>query len=538
MLAIMRKHARNWLMKIILGIIILVFIFYFGSIGGDLEQDPIATVGGTVITREAYINEYQNLIGLYRQRYGANLTEEVLAALDPKRRAYDSLVNQAVILAKADELNLDVSDQEVQTVIYSHPAFQRNGNFDLGLYEQTLRHRGMNPGDFEALQRKMLKIEKLERLIKESVKVSETEARELYLLQNQEMDISFVRIDPETLEGRLTPSPDDLESYLADNAERFRVPKKIRLQYLAFPGADFADGVSVTDTMIEDYYYGNLHQFRKPQEEPAEPYIPLEEVRHRIVEELRKARGLDEAYRQAKAAHDTIYQTEDFEEYAAGHDLTVKTTEFFSESTIPEELVMVRDLIRWSFEQDIGETSPVLSDDGAYYLLRPVDQQPSYVPTLAEARDAVERHWRADESLRLARSKAENLLQRLRADEGSFEDVLRAEGFIPRETGFFIPGQEIPGIGYSGELFESLLELSAKNPLSDKVFFIGGIYHVIMLREKGSIDETRWEEEKEHIRDAYMSVKKDQYFRSWLEETKASMAAAGKMVFHRAVDEL
>lgn len=538
MLALMRKHARNWLMKIILGIIILVFIFYFGSIGGDLERDPIATVGGTVITREAYINEYQNLISFYRQRYGANLTEEVLAALDPKRSAFDSLINQAVILAKADELNLDVSDQEVQDVIYSHPAFQRNGNFDLALYEQTLRHRGMNPGDFEALQRTMLKIEKLERLIKESVKVSETEARELYRLQNQEMDISFVGIDPDTLEGRLTPSRDDLERYLADNADRFRVPKKIRLEYLAFPGGDFADGVSITDTMIEDYYYGNLHQFRKPGEGSAEPYLPLREVRHRIERELRTALGLDEAYRRAKTAHDTIYQTEDFEGYAAGHDLTVRTTEFFSEATIPDDLVMVRDLVRWSFEQDIGETSPVLSDGEAYYLVRPVDHQPSYVPTLDQAEDEVERHWRSDESLRLARSKAENLLQRLTADEGSFEAVVKAEGFIPRETGFFIPGQEIPGIGHSGELFDALLGLSVRNPLPDKVFFIDGIYHVIRLREKGGVDEARWEEEKEHIRAAYLSIKKDQYFRSWLEETKASMAAAGKLVIHRTVEEL
>lgn len=533
----MRKHARNWLMKIILGIIILVFIFYFGSIGGNLEQDAIATVGDTVITREAYVREYQNLITVYRQRYGTKLTDEVLSALDPKRQAFDSLVNQAVILATADELNLDVSDREVQDLIYSHPAFRRNGHFDPGLYEQTLRYRGMNPADFEALQRRMLTIEKMERLIKESVKVSETEARELYRLQNQEMNISFVRVDPETFEKQLVPSHDDLEDYLADNADRFRVPKKVKVHYLRFPAAAFADSLSVTDTMIEDYYYGNLHQFRKPEEESAEPYYPLPEVRNRIESELRISRGFEEAYRQAKAAHDTIYQTEDFEGYASGHDLTVTSTEFFSESTVPDELAGVRDILQWSFGLGTGETSPVLSDDGAHYLLLPVDEQPSHVPSLTEVKDAVERRWRADEALRRARDMADNLIRRL-GEEDSFEAVLRAEGLVPRETGFFIPGGEIPGIGYSGEFFDSLLGLSERNPLVDRVFLVNGAYHVMWLRERGRLDEARWEEEKEQIRTAYMSVKQEQYFQSWLEETKASMARSGKLSLHRSVDEL
>ena len=44
MLNIMRKHARNWLMKLILGIIIVVFVFYFGSMGGKQRAERIAII--------------------------------------------------------------------------------------------------------------------------------------------------------------------------------------------------------------------------------------------------------------------------------------------------------------------------------------------------------------------------------------------------------------------------------------------------------------------------------------------------------------
>ena len=49
LLNLMRKHARNWLMKIILGIIVVVFIFYFGSMGGSQRAERIAMIDGKPI---------------------------------------------------------------------------------------------------------------------------------------------------------------------------------------------------------------------------------------------------------------------------------------------------------------------------------------------------------------------------------------------------------------------------------------------------------------------------------------------------------
>ncbi|MDD5475226.1 MAG: SurA N-terminal domain-containing protein [Syntrophales bacterium] len=536
----MRKHARNWLMKIILGIIILVFIFYFGSIGGDLEREKIASIDSKIITHDDFLKEYQNLINYYRQRYGMNLTEDILRILDPKQRAFDSLINQAVILAKSDEMKLDVGDSEVQQVIYSHPAFQRDGLFDPGVYEHTLRLQGIKPEEFEAMQRRSLRIEKLERLIKESVKVSHTEVYEIYKLQNQEINLFFVRLDPSAFEKQLAPSEEDLERYLADHGESFRIPKKVKLELIRFAGSKFTDNISITDTMIEDYYFGNLHEFSKTREEgnDNEPYLPLSDVRDGIEEKIRINRGLDEAYRHAKNAHDEIYQTEDFSGYAERHNLTIETTEFFSESALPEELLMVKNISRWAFELKTGETSPILSDDRAYYLVRLVEEKPSAIPALPEARESVERRWRSDESLRKSRLKAEELNELIMAKDAPFEHIIRNQGLLLRETGFFIAGHDIPGIGYSEELFETLFELSERNPIAGKVFFIDGSYYLVRLKERGTIDEEDWRSQKEELLSVYLNLKQNQFFQSWLEEVRKSMSASGRLVIHRTMDEI
>ena len=139
MLDLMRKHAKNWLMKMILGIIIVVFIFYFGSMGGRQRAERIAMVDGKPIVYADFQREYQNLVDMYRQRFGQGLTEEMLKSLNLKQQALDNLINQAVVFKKAEEMNVTVTDEDVKAMILAYQGFQRNGAFDQRIYEQTLR---------------------------------------------------------------------------------------------------------------------------------------------------------------------------------------------------------------------------------------------------------------------------------------------------------------------------------------------------------------------------------------------------------------
>ncbi|MCE5281011.1 MAG: SurA N-terminal domain-containing protein, partial [Deltaproteobacteria bacterium] len=156
MLDLMRRHARNWMMKVILGIIILVFIFYFGSMGGKQVAERIALLDGKPIVYADFQREYHNLTELYRQRFGQGLTDEMLKTLNLKQRAYDYLINQAVILKKAEDLHIHVTEEEVRAAILAYPGFQYNGAFDQRLYDRNLRTLKMTAEEFEENQRKMI----------------------------------------------------------------------------------------------------------------------------------------------------------------------------------------------------------------------------------------------------------------------------------------------------------------------------------------------------------------------------------------------
>ncbi|HET58529.1 MAG TPA: hypothetical protein ENN35_08835 [Deltaproteobacteria bacterium] len=540
MLALMRKHARNWLMKAILGIIILVFIFYFGSMRGGKETEKIASVDGIKITRSEYLREYRQLMDLYRQRYGMSLSDEVLGMLNLKQRVYDALIDRAVILAKADELNLDVSDGEVQQAIFSQPHFQRNGVFDPDIYERALRFQGITPEDFEAQQRKALKIEKLERLIKESVKVAEFETYDFYRVQNQALKIAYVGIDPLDFADEPSPSDEELREYLQENAEQFRIPRQVKLRYIRFPASSYEDPSSVTDDMIENFYYDNRDDFKKPgEDDEPDTFLPITEVRDRIVARIAETRALDEAYREAKTAHDFIYQHENFEEFASEHDLVIDETDLFSRDNLPEELAAVENLDQWAFDLAVEEMTPVLSDDRAHYLFVLAEERPERLPELDETRVTVEESWRFQESLKMASKKADDTLEQLRSGETTIEALAEKEKNLNvGTTDFFVPGDEIPEIGYSGELAEALYTLSEKNPLADDVFFVDGKFYLIALEELEPIDEKDWEEQKDTVTAALLNAKKEQFFQSWLAETKASMLASERITISIGLENL
>ena len=520
MLQLMRKHARNWLIKILLGIIIIVFIFYFGSIRGKKQAESIAIIDGKCISYTNFRNEYQNLINLYRQRFGNNLTDDILKELNLKQRALDNLINQVIANRKADELKLYVSENEIKAFILSYPAFQRNGVFDNQVYHQTLRYYRMSPEDFEASQKRVLKIAKLEELIMESVKVSEIEIYNIYRIQNERINLEFIKIATEGFKSKVKLTDADLKKHFEEHREYFRIPEKVQVEYIPFFGKDFAKSVKVPEDDVADYYDHHKSKFTKPGGKTP----PLSEVKNRIIAEIKLTKGMYAASEEAQKAHDTIYQEENFEDYAAINKLRTNITGFFSRDNPPGELIHIKDIAKHAFKLQKGDISPVLSSPKGSYIIRLVSRKPSYIPAFRKAKKVIEKDYIEKESRNLCRKEVEGFLHRLKngEDTGNLSQKVS-------ETGLFAPNPNIPKIGFSREIKKALFKISEKTPYPDKAFYVDGNLVIIRFKERGKLDNKDFEAKKVALKSILLKIKANEYFQSWIEETKTSMIKEGKL---------
>ena len=533
MLELMRRHARNWGMKLLLGIIIVVFVFYFGSLRESYHANMIATIDGKALPYSDYLREYQKLMDLYRNRYGADLTEDTLKKLGLKEQAVDNLINQAVIMARASELDIHASDEEVRNSILSYTAFQRNGAFDRGIYERTLHLNKLTPESFEANQRKLLISANLQNLILSGVHVSEREAFDLYRLQKEKINVGFLKLSSKDYRKEIKPTRQALEAYFKERGNELRVPEQIQVKYISFLAADFASSIKVTEGDIREYYDRNREKLARPGEPPP----PLTEVTEMIAAQLRHASGMRLAAEEAKKARETIYQQEDFDAFAAGKGLKVHTSPLFTAERASLEFNALPDFSKIVFSLRENEISKALSDERGYYLFQIAVRKPSYIPTMVEAGEEIENRYVEREARLLCQKEAQVLLERLKKGE-ELEKIAREKDLKVEETGLFLPGASIPGLGVSGGLTDSLMQLSDAKPYPDKVFELNDSFVIVRFKERSRLDEDDFQSQKEELKKLYQELKKSETISAWIDGIKNSLLKEGRLKIIKDIKDI
>ena len=378
MLKFFRKHARGWFMIAIIAIIIIVFVLYFGSSRGNRAANAIAVVDKRMISEAEFHNEYEKLLENAQQRFGGKLSPEMLKKMDLKRKAFDNLLDRQVILAKAADLKIQVSDEELRNVLLSVPALQTNGVFDERKYQDILRYNKLSAEDFEALQKAEMIANKIGMIVREGIKISDQEVYDLYALQNQKINISFVQISGKDIKKKITPTQTELEDYLKRNSNSFRVAEQMKIKYIYFAGDSFPSDISDSD--IKSYYisYKDKYQSKDGKQ------LSLEDVKGSIIKELKSSRGMQSAYVEAKKAHDIIYQEDNIDIYGNKNNLKIHDVDFFPINKPPQEFASVTDFSGILLDLQKNDISKVIAAGSGYYVLKVIDKKPAYIPKLNE----------------------------------------------------------------------------------------------------------------------------------------------------------
>ena len=130
LLSLMRKHAKSWLIKFMIGIIAIVFIFYFGYSFTSNEGVKVAEVNGEIISGVEYKETYRDLLTNLQTEYQNVWNDNLIQVFDLKNRALEGLINQKIISQEAKRIGLDVTDKEIQEQIIGFTDFQSGGRFD------------------------------------------------------------------------------------------------------------------------------------------------------------------------------------------------------------------------------------------------------------------------------------------------------------------------------------------------------------------------------------------------------------------------
>ncbi len=617
MLSLMRKHAGSWLIKVVLGAIVVVFVLWGVGSWTSQRSGRVATVNGDTITVDEYRMTYKRLIEQVRQSFGNNANEELIRSLQLEQKALDQLVDNILMRQAASDLGLQVSDEDLSQSIRSISAFQVAGAFDPRRYQIILSNNNLTPESFENSQRDALLAQKLNTFITASVKVSDPEALEWYKWNNATVNLDYFLLEANRYQD-MDVTEEEIQSYFDAHQDSYKTDPALKVRYLKFVPKSFESLVSVSDDEIAEYYDEHPDEFQNPKTVEArhilikvEPEASPEDVaqaKTRIEAVLQQARdGQDfaelakaysegpskdkgghlgtfrretmvkpfsdkafsmkageisepvktrfgwhiikvekvneanttsladatarirqkltadasknRAYDMAESIFDATFEGEQLESVAAAKNLSLVTTDFFTQRTPPQGVQKKAEFVNAAFSLIDGEVSDVKDFGDGYYLMEIVEKRPSEIPELAAVADKVKSDLLEQKRDEKAKADAEAVLAALKDGDG-LQEVGAIFELTPEQTGFFKRNDSIPNVGFERALSQAAFELSDQSKLPREVIKGRKGYYVIHLNQRKAPALDGFEKEKTGIKDQLLQQKKFKAFEAWLEDKK------------------
>ncbi|SMC94003.1 peptidyl-prolyl cis-trans isomerase D [Desulfocicer vacuolatum DSM 3385] len=308
MLRLMRENTGSWIIKVILGLIVLVFVFLGMGSMGSKTGGQVALVNDVPISMDAFRRSHQNVIEQMRQRFGDNLNDDLLKLLQVEKMAMDRLIEDMLISQEADALELTVSDAELQASLVSIPAFQKDGKFDIETYRRVLSLNRLSPEAFEPSHRETLRQNRVRELVLKNIKVTDPEARAWYRDNETKVSLNYLFSDPDTFQ-ELTPTADQIQAYYEKNKAIYQSKPRVTVQYLSFSVDDFKGKAAISKDQVEAYYLANKDEFFSPAK------VDASHILFRVAEDADDA-AVDAAKKQAREVYDKAVAGEDFAQLA------------------------------------------------------------------------------------------------------------------------------------------------------------------------------------------------------------------------------
>ncbi len=472
MLRYLRENTGNWIIKIFLGIIVIVFVFLGVGSFGSKKNNSIATINDEPITIKEYQQAYKTIIDQMRARFGEDLNDDILKALNVKQQALDAIIEQKLILTEAAKLEINVSEKELQESLLSIKAFQRDGIFNLDQYKKVLSLNSLTSEVFEQSQINSLKQGKVRNLILSAVNVSDLEARNWYLFQNTKTAVDYRLFNPNDYPD-IRPDEEQIKKFYSENKEKYKSEPKIKALYLKFSPEDYQDKVSVSVGNIKDYYQEHPEQFKIPQKV---------EARHILIKvnENAEEEKVKEAQKKALEIYELAVKGEDFEKLAKQYSQG-PSKDAGGYLGVFEQKAMVKPFADKAFSMKPEEISKPVRTRFGWHIINVMAKFDASTQTLPQVSEKIKKELEQIETQNFAYDKAGEAFDAV-IDGDDFEQIaLIANKKIVKTKEFSINGEGIDiadNTGFARAAFELSLD-----DISDVKQF-DNTYYLIKIVEK------------------------------------------------------
>jgi len=485
MLDYIRRNADSTPVKIILGVLSLTFVFFFGSsaLFGD-RTEVVAEVNGEAIRDVTIMPLIQNQLRFQRQ-FNQGKEPDIDRI---RQQVLDSVIDQRLLVQAAEDEGFVVSDKELRRAILENPNFQDdNGKFDSEVYK---RYAGRVGSTFERDLREQLLIEAAQDFVRRSARVSDAELKTAFEDEASSRSVEFIRVPTGLFRDGVTLTDDEVTAWADANEE------------------------SITDRFDRDFE----SKYNEAKKVKASHILMKFSDDDSDADKAEVRAVMDGVLAEVKAAN------ADFEALARKYSEDGSASRggdlgFFDEKR------MVKPFADAAFAMSPGDISDIVETQFGLHIIKVIEVQDADVKTLADVRLDIARDLMKDEKApELAAAYAATLLPVLTGSISDEEaDALLAEKSLTvQESGEFSrKDRRVPKLGSSADAMTAAFALTDVGAVTTEPVDVGNGFAIMKLTTAKQADMAAFEAKKEELRGTLLRTKQTRAVQAWRDQLKA-----------------
>ncbi|MCW8158603.1 peptidylprolyl isomerase [Stutzerimonas stutzeri] len=254
MLQNIRDNSQGWIAKTIIGIIVVLLALtgFEAIFNATSNSQNAAEVNGEEISRY----DLDQAMNMQRRQLAQQLGQDFDASLIDDRLLRDaalgSLIDRMLLLQSAKSANFAFSREALDQLILQTPEFQVEGAFSPARFDQVIQQMGYSRLQFRQLLEQEMLIGQLRAGISGTGFVTDQQVESFARLEMQTRDFATLTVPAQ--HETIDVSDEQIQKYYDDNADRFRTPEQVIVEYVELKKESFFDQVEASDEELQELY--------------------------------------------------------------------------------------------------------------------------------------------------------------------------------------------------------------------------------------------------------------------------------------------
>lgn len=260
MLSILRNSANSFVIKVLMIMLLLTFVFWGLGDSFSNSKPYVLKVADKTYNESQFYNLYLQQASIVQQQTGYDLTKAQLNNPQVKQYLLTLLINRLITKNISTEI-FDVSDDMVKFEIASIPVFSKDNRFDKDVFDEYLRQTKMTENALVDMVKDDLATRNIGIMTSVINYVPAQVAKAIYQAQQQTRTIKVATIDQSLVKSSYDHTDQQLEDIYHKNSDKFTLPESREVSYLTIDEAVVKDMAEVSESVLKEIYHSQPQAF-------------------------------------------------------------------------------------------------------------------------------------------------------------------------------------------------------------------------------------------------------------------------------------